>query len=132
MPQIILDFWKAADSSKGAKKDKYSTQAIDSVLGHGKYKKLPVRQGLRLLLRRQPSRQDASTTRARPTTTRRSSSPGASALTQGQVEEVHGQARPPLQRHLPVHPDRRGKNDLELSRSRAPAKAAGTRAVVTI
>ena len=40
LPQIILDFWKAADSSKGAKKDKYSTQAINSVLGHGAYKSL--------------------------------------------------------------------------------------------
>ena len=41
LPEIILNFWKAADSSKGAKKDKYSTQAINAVLGRGKYKKLP-------------------------------------------------------------------------------------------
>ena len=38
MPKIILDFWKAADSSKGAKKDKYFTQGMVKVLKKRKYK----------------------------------------------------------------------------------------------
>lgn len=38
LPKVILDIWKAADSSKGAKKDKYSTQAIASVLSKKPYK----------------------------------------------------------------------------------------------
>jgi hypothetical protein len=37
LPQIILDFWKAADSSKGAAKDKYFTQGMASVLKKRKY-----------------------------------------------------------------------------------------------
>jgi hypothetical protein len=40
LPEIILDFWKAADSSKGAAKDKYFTQGMGQLLGKGKYKKL--------------------------------------------------------------------------------------------
>ncbi|GAB3253889.1 MXAN_6640 family putative metalloprotease [Nocardioides dilutus] len=38
MPKIILDFWKAADSSKGAKKDKYFTQGMAQVLKKRPYK----------------------------------------------------------------------------------------------
>lgn len=38
MPKIILDFWKAADSSKGAKKDKYFTQGMTQVLRKRPYK----------------------------------------------------------------------------------------------
>ena len=41
LPKVMLQFWQAADSSKGAKKDKYSTQAISSVL-KGKPYKLPM------------------------------------------------------------------------------------------
>jgi hypothetical protein len=32
LPELLLDMWKAADSSKGPRKDLYSTQAIDKAL----------------------------------------------------------------------------------------------------
>lgn len=38
MPRIVLDFWKAADSSKGAKKDRYFTQGMAQVLRKRPYK----------------------------------------------------------------------------------------------
>jgi hypothetical protein len=38
LPKIVLDFWKAADSSKGAKKDRYFTQAMGQVLRKRPYK----------------------------------------------------------------------------------------------
>jgi hypothetical protein len=38
LPKIVLDFWKAADSSKGAKKDRYFTQAMGLVLKKRPYK----------------------------------------------------------------------------------------------
>jgi hypothetical protein len=37
MPKLVLDMWKAADSSKGAKSNKYSTQAITKVLAKQKF-----------------------------------------------------------------------------------------------
>jgi hypothetical protein len=38
LPRIVLDFWKAADSSKGANKDKYFTQGMAQVLRKKPYK----------------------------------------------------------------------------------------------
>jgi hypothetical protein len=38
LPKIVLDFWKAADSSKGAKKDRYFTQGMAQVLKKKPYK----------------------------------------------------------------------------------------------
>ncbi len=37
MPKVVLDIWKAADSSKGSKKNRHSTEAIKKVLAKQKF-----------------------------------------------------------------------------------------------
>ena len=67
IPTIVLDIWKAADSSKGAATNQYSTQAINTALaGRGTSFARRVRQ----VLRRQPALALGLLARARRTSTR--------------------------------------------------------------
>ena len=71
LPRVILDFWKAADSSRGAKHDRYSTQAIASVsVTAGTSNSLSTRRSP--CSPTPPGAPSGSSTRGRRTTTRRS------------------------------------------------------------
>jgi hypothetical protein len=129
MPQIILDFWKAADSSHGAKRDKYSTQAINSVLGHGKYKKLPLDKAFAYfsdITRRAKTEFDEGTANNYP----EKQLAGNATLGKGKSKKFTAKLD-----HLSSNTYRftpgSGNNDLVVKVS-GPAKVAGTRAVVTI
>lgn len=129
LPEIILDFWKAADSSKGEKKDKYSTQAINAVLGHGKYKSLPFDKAFSYFSdanRRAKSFYDEGAAAGYP----EKKLAGTKKLNKGQSKKFTAKLD-----HLTSNTYRftpkKGNHDLVVSIS-GPAKSAGTRAVVTV
>lgn len=128
MPQIILDFWKKADSSKGAKKDKYSTQAINAVLGNGKYKKLPFDKAFAMFsdaTRRAKTEFNEGTANNYPV----KKLAGAKALGKGSKKFTAKLDH--LTSNTYRFEPKSGNKDLLVSIS-GPAKAAGTRAVVTV
>ena len=102
LPEIILDFWKAADSSKGAKKDKYFTQGDELGAGQGEVQEAPAGQAFALFADAN-RRAKSSTTRAQVNNyPQRKLSGQQEARRQGLEQDLHGQARPPDQLHLPL------------------------------
>ena len=129
MPQIVLDYWKAVDSSKGAKKDRYSTQGLNLVLGHGAYKKLPFDKAFSYFSdtnRRAKTFYEEGTANNYP----EKKLAGSATLAKGASKKFTAKLD-----HLSSNSYRftpgAGSKDLRVSISGAP-KAAGTRAVVTV
>jgi hypothetical protein len=128
LPQIVLDFWKAADSSKGAKKDKYSTQAINSVLGKGKYKKLSFDKAFSYFSdanRRARSFYEEGAANGYP----EKKLSGSKALKKGKSKKFTAKLDHLSSNTYRFTPKSGKKIAIAVS---GPAKAAGTRAVVTV
>ena len=111
LPKIVLDFWKAADSSKGAKKDRYFTQAMAQVL-----RKRPYNTSRR-----------STTTRARPTATRPRGSRARRSSTRGRRRRSPPSSttspRPPTGSARRAMPASSRSPSPEPRRSRAPARS---------
>ena len=130
LPTIIRKFWEGADSSKGAKKDQYFTQAMTGVLKKKPYK-LPVDKAFALF---SDANRRASTIYEEGTSNTANNYPnakvnGKKGLNKGQAKTFtatldHLSARPTSSRR------RATPSKLQVSISGAP-KAQGTRAVVS-
>ena len=131
LPTIVRKFWEGADSSKGAKKDQYFTQAMAGVLKKKPYK-LPIDKAFALFsdanrLARHSSTRRARPTRPTPTRTPRSTARRAST-------RVRPRPSTPTLDHLTAatyqFTPKGNAKKLQVSIS-GPPKAQGTRAVVT-
>lgn len=127
LPKVMLQFWQAADSSKGEKKDKYSTQAIASVL-KGKPYKLALDKAFALFSDanlRSRSVYDEGKTNNYPV----AKVNGGKVLSKGQAKTFKAKLNHLSAASYRYSPKGKAKK-LKLSISGAP-KAQGTRAVVT-
>ena len=107
LPTLLLQTWKNADSSKGPRKDMYSTQAINKALkkvGHTSMAEQFANYSAATRVTHLTFAEGAALNY--PT----KALAGQAGLDPRQAQEVQGQARPPDQRDLPV---RAGRRDLQ-------------------
>jgi hypothetical protein len=130
LPKIILDFWKAADSSKGARKDKYSTQALNAVLGRNSYKKLSFDKAFALFSdanRLAPFTYEEGVANSYPS----KKLAGSTALKKGKAKKFTAKLDHLSSSTYRYAPKGSKARKLKVAIS-GPAKIAGTRAVVSI
>lgn len=128
LPKIILDMWKAADSSKGAKKDKYFTQGMVQVLKKRPYKTSVDKQFslFSAVNLRAPAAYDEGAANGYPAAKVK----GKKKLNKGQAKAFNAKLDHLSSASYRYIPKGNAKN-LQIAIAGAP-KAQGTRAVVSI